>query len=245
MGGLTEASPEPASLAAAWRDAQEHIVKVRARSLLGYWRNLRNARRYRLRVLPDDLEVTSPPNQIPACGKCNEPCCASPRSVVSLRLLDVARLVDAGYGDAIAVDEAAGDWPKETRTAIAEQRELDTWRYFPWLQKRSDGSCILFENGICVAYEHRPLQCRAFPLQVDESAAQVRWASFCRSTSSTSSGLEHQAAVEAARESYHEKVRDLLTLVHAPDAVSVQTKFPSGVRARFAQGHVDAQHSKK
>lgn len=235
MGGISQSEPAHSSFEQEWREQQEHIVKARARSIAGFWRNLKSSRKYRLQVLDDHVEISAPRGYEPDCSACLDPCCASPRSVVSLRLLDVARLVDAGLAEGIAVHDGHSAVHEATRQVLREKSHLDTWRYFPFLRKRSDGSCIFFENGRCSAYEHRPLQCRAFPYQVDEEAAQIRWAGFCRSKMRRVSQKTEARDIEAARESYHEKLRDLMTRIHAPELVTLERRFPGPVRERFDQ----------
>ena len=235
MGRIEHAERNPVSLQAEWRAHQEKTIQNRARSFTGFLRNLRRARRYRLRVLDDDIEVTAPRGWGPACASCKDPCCASPQSVVSLRLLDVARLVDAGLEEAIAIDDGQNDLPATTIRVLRDKAHLDTWKYFPFLRKRKDGSCIFFEKGACKAYEHRPLQCRAFPYQVDDDATKIRWASFCQSMQRREGTSDESAELNAARDSYHEKLRDLLTRIHAPELVMEETRFPLSVRKNFAR----------
>lgn len=200
--------------------AQE-IIERRARSLRGAWKNLKLARRYHLRVLsPGEIDDVAALGRRPDCARCTERCCASPKSLVSLRLLDIARLIDAGLEDAIVSSAAEHAESDETWEAILEVEHLDSWRRFPMIRKRSDGRCALLDDeGRCSAYEARPLQCRAFPFLVGSDLASVRWAGFCRSFADDGSDDERSAALAAALESFHAKQRDLVSLAHGWDVL--------------------------
>lgn len=207
---------------------QRGVVRQRALRPMGIWRNWRFSFRHRLRVL-DEAQVADgvPAHQVPACAACESKCCANPRSLVSLRLLDVARLRDAGLEHAIASSDPKDAPNDEVRAAIEKVQHLDTWHRFPMLQKRSDGRCVLLdEHGRCSAYDARPLQCRAFPFLLANDLRSVSWAESCRFMRHDGTASERAWSRRAAFDSYHEKLKDLLTLLHASDVIEERGLLP-------------------
>ena len=74
--------------------------------LRNVWRNLRLARRYRLRPLRfEALDLRVEKGQVPDCANCQDTCCRGPQNTITLRLDDVARLLDAGLEHAIDVQK--------------------------------------------------------------------------------------------------------------------------------------------
>jgi Fe-S-cluster containining protein len=204
----------------ALADAIARVVVPRARSLRVIVSDTLTGRAVR-DVDDDALVVDVAPGVVPDCEACSDRCCADPAGVTSLRLVDVARLVDAGLADAIGdPPDAEEQLDDEVHRALVDVATRDSFRLFPVLRKRGDGACVLLdERGRCSAYDVRPLACRAFPFQVDETLARVRFSNRCQSR-------RHDAAVEASERAVAEAVtsaraqaQDLVTIRHGHDAL--------------------------
>jgi Fe-S-cluster containining protein len=177
-------------------------------------------KRFALHVpVDDDVVVDAPARTAPACETCADPCCARANAIVSLRLTDVARLVDNGLARALVEPRALLARFPALANEIAGLGERDSFSRAFVLDKRDDGTCVFFERGKCTIHDVKPLVCRAFPFQLDETRARVRWASSCESKRAGRND-DTRAGVSAAIASYRAKVNDVVTRAFAHDDVA-------------------------
>ena len=204
---------------AALDEAFHGEVRARATSLRGLVGNLRLARRFDLEPLEPSALEDDAGGLVPDCAACEDNCCRGPEGRITLRLSDVARLVDAGLEAGIdkaprTPPEAYARFPR-----LAEFEALETNRRFPALRQRPDGTCwFLGEDRRCTIYALRPLRCRRFPYALSEDKARVTYARRCQSR--RPGAPEARAAlVRAVAENYNEKLKDLLLLEHGRPAL--------------------------
>lgn len=188
-----------------------------------FFQRLRHWGRYRIRTQTGaQLARGSLPLPIPNCTACTDTCCKSP-SLVSLRLIDIARLVDAGHQQAVArVDRPARRAIHTLHPALEAAESKDSFRYFPVLRQKVDGTCVfLTAQQRCGVYAIRPLACRAFPYLLNDDLKSVRFAEGACSTpapESHSTTLRSLTAAVAAQ--FDAKVRDLMAVHHLPAALA-------------------------
>jgi Fe-S-cluster containining protein len=95
---------------------------------------------------------------------------------------------------------------------LAQAESLNSFRRFPVLAQE-EGRCIfLSSEERCTIYSHRPLVCRAFPLQVDEEAGHIQWSQRCRSTRTDESAKGSNTLKADALAHYQAKADDLVML---------------------------------
>lgn len=188
---------DPARLAARWRLEQRFTLT---------------------RPTASQLRTDDVRGRAPACDVCRDPCCARPEGIVSLRLADVARLFDRGLAHAVVEPRALLARFPSIAPALGALLLRDSFTRAFALDKRDDGTCVFFEGGRCAIHDVKPLACRAFPLQVDDDRAGVRFASSCESERAASPD-EDATQLTHAIASYHAKVDDVVTRAYARDDV--------------------------
>jgi len=200
------AKDDPARLAARWRLEQRFSLA---------------------RPTASDLRTDDVRGRAPACDVCRNPCCARPEGIVSLRLSDVARLVDRGIGHAVVEPGALlARFPTIADTLGPLVHRESFTRAFA-LDKRDDGACVFYEGARCTIHDVKPLACRAFPYQLDDDRARVRFASSCESERACDEA-ETRAQIASAIASYHAKVDDVVTRAFARDDVRDLTPDDDG-----------------
>ncbi len=204
------------SVSAAWLESVwVGRVRRRALRLRNIGRNLRLWRRFRLHPLRrESLDLRVSAGQIPDCAACEELCCIGPRNTISLRLEDLARLLDADLEWAISRHKPI--YSRELLQKYPSLREIErltTYRCFPVLRQRADGSCVfLTRRGRCAIYAIRPLRCRRFPYRLDAELKAIVYSSACKSFRRDGTPWEVEAMAEAVTQNYNAKIRDLLML---------------------------------
>jgi Fe-S-cluster containining protein len=184
------------------------------------WRWLDLRRRFELRFLrASAMRVAVPARLLPDCATCTDICCTGPNAVVSLRLADIAALVDAGLERHVVHErpDADGD-------ASWARQEAD-WsvfhRMFPVLQRDVTGTCaLLTEDRMCGAYPAWPLSCARYPYALDVLNSRVFLAKGCESHRLMSADDAPDAVrrlVDAAVRGYNERLRDVILLHVALD----------------------------
>ncbi len=207
-------------LAALWQSAGRRVNTLR------YWReSLALRRRFHLRFLRlGQLKVAVPRGKTPDCDACTEICCTGPDAVVSLRLRDIAALVDAGLERHIAPSSAV-------RPALApstrRERKAVTWarqeadgsvfhQVFPVLARDDTGTCsLLTEDRLCGAYPHWPLSCARYPYALDLRLGVVFYARSCGSyheVPAVDAPVHVRALLRAVVDAYNERVKDAVLL---------------------------------
>jgi len=183
-------------------------------NLLQWWQF---RRRYRWRRLEREaLSIDIPPGRLPACQSCQGLCCREP-NLVSLRLSDLARLVDVGLGWA-AVPALGGGRQATYREhpELAALEGLDSFRWFPVLAQ-TDGHCVfLGPDDRCAIHSIRPLDCRRYPYLLATDLQRVRWAGGCPYWVEQGGAGEQEALVGEVLAHFEQKLRDLAWLEFAP-----------------------------
>jgi len=206
--------PLETQLDALWTRARGRVYS------LAYWREtLRLLRKFNLRMLnTGEIKIAFPYGQVPDCESCVDICCTGPNAIVSLRLRDVAALVDAGRADHITLDRPVLDKAARRDTTWA-RREADGSVFhqaFPVLTRDRTGTCMLLDDDRkCGAFPAWPLSCARYPYALDLQAKMVFWAKGCASLTVLPSGEAPprvRALVRAVVDAYNERVKDIILL---------------------------------
>ena len=124
-----------------------HIVKkVHLSSLFSFFttrkiRRLMNLREYSL----SDFAIDKSALKIPACSSCHEICCHSAHNKVSLRIIDIAMLIDIKRTDLINMKHEQEEVIISKRPNFSLTRETIGWKLFPTLKQ------FLGNNQLCMA----------------------------------------------------------------------------------------------
>ena len=177
-------------------------------------------RRFSLRTLrAADLKVMIPRGQVPDCDNCVELCCTGPHAVVSLRLRDIAVLVDRGLTDHITFERPLAPELKKTTWARREADGSVFARAFPVLARDATGTCrFLDEQRLCALWPSWPLSCARYPYALDLQAGVVFYAKGCTSTRIATyeeAPARVRALVGAVVDAYNARVHDVILLAVA------------------------------
>jgi hypothetical protein len=162
-----------------------------------------------------------PKGTIPDCASCDDICCAGVENVVSLRLRDIAVLLDLGREDLMTKQK-----PRFSEKVLRQRpnlRELvasELWRALPVLRQRGDHRiCAALTPDLrCGLHPFWPTSCERFPYSLNAVRRQVTWGTRCPSQQQAP---EHAARSDAlfrgAVDAYNERIRDAVLLAHARD----------------------------
>jgi Fe-S-cluster containining protein len=146
-------------------------------------------------------------------------CCTGPNAIVSLRLRDVARLVDFGFAHHITHER-----PKTPDTATWARKENDDSVFasmFPVLTRDVTGTCeLLTQTRMCGAYPAWPGSCARYPYALDKLRMKIFYAKGCQSTRTMSADDAPDSVARILRavvDAYNERIRDIV-LVHTARA---------------------------
>lgn len=211
--------PKEQALTALWREISPHLY-----SPGNIVRQLRLRRRFDLEpVRLEKLRVAIPTAQVPDCDNCLDLCCTGPNAVVSLRLRDLAVLTDLGRTDLISHERPPP--PPAPKTTWA-RREADGSVFhaaFPVLARDATGTCrALTEDRLCGLWPSWPLSCARYPYALDRRHGVIFYAAGCQSTRIApvhEAPIAVRALVRAVVDAYNERLRDVLLLASARDAV--------------------------
>ena len=212
------AGPVEQALAALWPTARQRLYSLRG---VPTWLKLN--RRFRLRLVrPRKVKVLVPAGRLPDCEACVELCCTGPNALVSLRLADVARLVDAGLEAFIAPRSADPSLAAEARSRAKPsfaRRRLEASVFadmFPVLSRDDTLTCrLLNEDRLCGAHPSWPVSCQRYPYAFDAEHDVVFLAEGCRSHRLISIDDAPDSVarlVNAAVDAYNQRVKDIVLL---------------------------------
>ena|GEM_PF-1563779 len=160
-----------------------------------------------------------PAGTVPDCPNCEDICCQGAENVVSLRLSDIARLIDLGRTDLISKSKPRfTEQMMSQRPALFELMGSELWLTLPVLKQLGPyRMCAALDQDLkCSLYPHWPLSCERFPYSLNVSKKKVFWGSRCQSKSCSS---EHETRgvqmVERAGQTYNERIKDAVLLTHA------------------------------
>jgi hypothetical protein len=164
-----------------------------------------------------------PKGTIPDCAKCEDICCAGVENVVSLRLRDVAVLLDLGRTDLMTKKKPR--FPAQllrTRPALQELVESELFRALPVMKQVGEHRiCAALTPDLrCSLHPYWPTSCERFPYTLSAVRKHVTWGTRCPSRQCAP---EHEPRSEelfsASVEAYNERIRDAVLLAHAREAL--------------------------
>jgi hypothetical protein len=207
--------PIEQALASLWRDQAPHFYSPR-----NIVRQLRLRRRFDLTpVRLEKLKVAIPTAQVPDCDNCLDLCCTGDNAVVSLRLRDIAVLMDLGRTDLIS-HERPPPPPKDKATWARREADGSVFHAaFPVLARDATGTCrALTEERLCGLWPSWPLSCARYPYALDRRHGVIFYAAGCRSTRIapvSEAPVAVRGLVRAVVDAYNERLRDVLLLAFA------------------------------
>lgn len=174
-------------------------------------------------LAPQRIANKIPKGTIPDCPSCENICCAGVENVVSLRLRDVAVLIDIDRTDLISKDKPR--FPAtmlRTRPALYELMGSELFRTLPVLRQIGEYRiCAALTPSLeCGLYPNWPLSCERFPYTLAAARRAVVWGDRCQSKKKSA---EHAARgdelFKASVATFNERVRDAVLLAHARAAL--------------------------
>lgn len=179
---------------------------------------LRVRRRFSLKMVSlDKLKVRIPAGKLPDCENCVDLCCTGSDAVVSLRLRDLAALIDVGRTDLISFERPKT--PPKPRWARKEADGSVFHRAFPNLLRDATGTCAaLTEDRLCGLFPSWPLSCARYPYALDLQLGVIFYAQGCRSTHDVApvdAPVHVRRLVTAVVDAYNARVRDIILLATA------------------------------
>ena len=173
-----------------------------------------------------DIDIAAPAGRAPDCQNCFEICCTGPHAEVTLRLEDIARLKDLSLESHITHDRILKTnyfESKKTYRELVAQESIYS-QVFPKLTRDASGTCKLLDaERNCSIYPNWPLSCARYPYALNAQNRVIFWAKGCQSTKRI--GYKHahprlQKLAVAALESYNARIRDIILLFVARDALN-------------------------
>lgn len=175
--------------------------------------------KYDLRMIdPKNVKLNMDPIQVPDCKTCPKNCCRGVENTVSLRLIDIARLIDAGLSDYIDKDNkiVIEDELAEKHPKILRNIRSDTWRKFPVLKRVNDICPLRDKDNKCTIYDVRPLTCRRYPYTLMDNLKEIRFSKHCINPKNIDALNDYaKEHFVTAIQVYNEKVKDLILIYHA------------------------------
>lgn len=165
-----------------------------------------------------------PKGTIPDCPTCTNICCAGLENVVSLRLVDVAMLIDLDRTDLMQKQKPNFPaWMLDERPGLHQLVASELWRALPVMRQMGDlNVCAALDTDTlqCSLHPNWPTSCERFPYSLDAVRRQVTWGQRCPvKTTSTRFEARSRALFQAAVSAYNERVRDAVLLAHARPAL--------------------------
>ena len=181
--------------------------------------------RARFDIDPVDLKrITNdvPRGAVPDCPSCPNVCCGGYENVISLRLIDIADLIDLERTDLISTKKPR--FPEELLAERPWLQDLSTsflWRTLPIIRQEGPGRrcAALTKNLRCSLYPNWPTSCERFPYTFHPLTQRVRWGSRCPTRRSGVDLKRSHALYQAALSTYNERIRDAVLLYHGRQAL--------------------------
>lgn len=170
-------------------------------------------------LLPADIENQVAAGLVPDCERCTNTCCAGYENVVSLRLRDVALLIDVGRTEVIAKHKPR--FPEsllDERPALRDLMSSMLWRTLPVLRQEGplQRCSALGEDMKCTLHPHWPTSCERFPYTLSVARRAVVWGTRCQSKIMRPEHRPRSGQLfEAALAAYNERVKDAVLLTYA------------------------------
>ncbi|MCA9555046.1 MAG: hypothetical protein KC933_33755 [Myxococcales bacterium] len=174
-------------------------------------------------IAPHRVANAIPKGTIPDCEACPNVCCAGLENVVSLRLKDVAQLIDLDRTDLMSRHKPNFPrWMLAERPYLAELVASTLWRALPVMRQVGDlNVCAALGRDMkCTLHPHWPTSCERFPYSLVAARRQVVWGTRCPvKKRDPVYEARSEALFQAAISAYNERVRDAVLLAHARRAL--------------------------
>lgn len=170
-------------------------------------------------LAPSRVNSRIPLGMVPDCPKCQDICCAGIENVVSLRLSDIAMLID--IEQTALISRKKPRFPAsmlDERPMLREMVASQLWRTLPVMkQLGQDRLCAALTPELsCGLHPHWPLSCERFPYSLIAARREIVWGSRCASKKMTSEAVPRSAEMRtAAIDVYNERIKDAVLLAHA------------------------------
>lgn len=183
-------------------------------------------------LYPKDIDIAIPKSLsglAPDCANCLNLCCTGPNAEVSLRLLDIAKLLDLDQNlEHFITHERL---KKSYFFNLQNKKELSYRRQvalesiyaeaFPVLARDKYGTCkLLNDKNNCRVYPSWPLSCARYPYAINAQRRVIFFAKSCQSTQTLPFGQANpniKKLVNAALESYNERIREIILIYTAQE----------------------------
>ncbi|MEQ9498583.1 MAG: YkgJ family cysteine cluster protein [Deltaproteobacteria bacterium] len=153
---------------------------------------------------------------VPDCPRCENTCCAGYENVVSLRLKDVAVLMDVERTDLINKNKPR--FPPQTlaeRPGLVELTKSVLWRTLPVLEQIGPlRRCAALDDDLrCSIHPAWPTSCERFPYSLSAVRREVVWGTRCQSRILRPEHRKRSRELFAsAVAAYNERIRDAVLL---------------------------------
>ena len=168
---------------------------------------------------PKRIANRIPKGTIPDCHSCDDMCCRGIENVVSLRLRDIALLMDIERTDLVSKRKPRFPEPMMlARPSIYELMGSQLWLTLPVMKQVGENRvCAALTPDLkCSIYPHWPLSCERFPYILNGAKRTVAWGTRCPSKKQQErSSARSDALFEGAVQTYNERIRDAVLLTHA------------------------------
>ncbi|MBK8011475.1 MAG: hypothetical protein IPK13_08995 [Deltaproteobacteria bacterium] len=161
-----------------------------------------------------------PAGQVPDCARCEDICCMGIENIVSLRLVDIARLMDIGRTDLISRKKPL--FPRsmlQERPALQELVASELWQTLPILKQNVLGGhhvCAALRADMqCALYPNWPTSCERFPYTL-VGRRRIVWGRRCPSKKTSEAFKARSGELfVGAIDTYNERIKDAVLLWHA------------------------------
>ncbi|MCC6811604.1 MAG: YkgJ family cysteine cluster protein [Deltaproteobacteria bacterium] len=208
--------PKRSALEALWTETTRRPLWLPP-NLLRYVRLSRRVNLVPLRRR--DVRVEGPRFGVSKCNACTNNCCVGKKNTVSLRLVDIATLIDLGRADLIRREKPRfSEADKLSSKARARFLASDAFTVFPVLRQDEHDRCAALSDGNrCTLHPHWPLSCARFPYALDLDAREVFYSPRCPSYDIVDAVSEPRVKtmIDATLAAYNERIRDFVLLDHA------------------------------
>lgn len=230
--------PHTQALKQLWLDVRYRLYTPRF-----FWTWFDLSRRFDLTFLRlSNVNVAIPRGILPDCENCLDICCTGKNAIVSLRFLDIAKLIDTNFAWAIDTHLPTTNTGTDTKissgtiTGIRSNKDANTntqarkifqetlfYDVFPVLHHDATNTCVLLDDDrMCRVYPQWPLSCARYPYALDKKHNTVFYAHGCQSRltqveSASSLTGKQRALVQAVLDSYNERIKDVILLHTALD----------------------------
>lgn len=174
-------------------------------------------------LAPNRIANQIPKGTIPDCASCDDICCRGIENLVSLRLRDIAVLMDIGRTDLVTTRKPRfPQFMMESRPAMYELMGSELWLTLPVLRQVGEHRicAALNQDMTCSLYPDWPLSCERFPYSLQAARKHVVWGTRCAFKKQSE---EHASRSEAlfvgAIDTYNERIRDAVLLAHARESL--------------------------